>query len=692
MAKQSSAPVRESANQVRGNALVAGQPLTAGEPLRVVVENVRPRVDDGRFPIKRTAGETVEVHADIFADGHDALAAVLRHRPQGEEEWSEAPMEPLGNDQWRASFEIGSLGAHEFTIAAWPDRFTTWRLALAKKAEAGLDVSSELLEGAELVKQAAERAVGADREWLSRRARELANEESSPDRVTLALDGALTTAMARHPDRSRATTLERPLPLWADRERARFGTWYEMFPRSARPEPGAARHLPRRSRRGCRTIAGDGLRRALPAADPPDRQDASARAQQHARRGARRPGQPLGASAPPRAGTRRSIPSSARSKTSTASWRAARGHGIEIALDIAFQCSPDHPYVREHPEWFRAPPRRHHQVRREPAQEVPGHLSLRFRVRRLARPVGGAQERRPVLDRPRRQDLPRRQPAHQAVPLLGVADRARCRARIPTPSSCPRPSPGRRSCSYLAKVGFTQSYTYFTWRNTKARADRVLHRADPDRGARVPAAEPVRQHARHPARVPASRRPAGVPDPPGAGRDAGRVNYGIYGPPFELCEAPRSPGHRGIPRLGEVPGPRLGPRRPAHLRDLITRANRARREHRALQFDHRLRFHAVDNEHLIAYTKTTPDLSNVVLVVVNLDPRHPQEGWVRLPLRELGLPEHEPYQVHDLLDDQRYLWQRDRNFVRLDPQVCTAHLFVIQPRIPSERTSKPTAE
>ena len=322
---------------------------------RVVIERVTPAVDDGEFPIKRTPGEPVEVEADIFADGHDTLAAALLWRTQGERAWNETPMTPVVNDRWRARFEIAETAPYEYTIEAWIDRFESWRAALSKKVGAGQDVASELIEGAALVRDAAGRARDADRKRLTESAAAL--EDASADaatRVPAALADDLKALMARYEDRSRATRAERVYAVMVERERARFGAWYEMFPRSAGADPTrsatfkeAAARLPYVAAMGFDVLY-------LPPVHPIGRSfrkgpNNSLTAE------AADPGSPWAIGAA-EGGHKAIEPGLGTLEDFDRFVDAAKRQGLEIALDIAFQASPDHPYVKEHPSWFRHRP------------------------------------------------------------------------------------------------------------------------------------------------------------------------------------------------------------------------------------------------------------------------------------------------------------------------------------------------
>src|SRR5581483_11709605 len=316
-------------------------------PARVVIEGVTPEVDGGRFPAKRVIGEAVAVGADVFAEGHDRLAAVLRFRHARDEAWREVPMEAGPNDRWEATFTVEQLGIYEYVVHAWVDAFASWRTALAKKRDAGLDVTSELLEGAALVRRAAERATDADRQWLSSEAQALAGGGPAATRAARALAPELAARVARHPDRTRETRSERVLRVEVDRERAAYGAWYEMFPRSSGTFADVERRLP--------YVAGMGFDVLyLPPIHPIGRTHRKGRNNAPVA-AAGDPGSPWAIGAA-EGGHDAIHPELGTVADFTRLVAAARAQGIEIALDLAFQCSPDHPWVTAHPEWFRHRP------------------------------------------------------------------------------------------------------------------------------------------------------------------------------------------------------------------------------------------------------------------------------------------------------------------------------------------------
>jgi starch synthase (maltosyl-transferring) len=653
-------------------------------PSRVVIAKVRPEVDGGRFPIKRVVGEPVEVTADIFADGHEVLAARLLHRTAGSERWTEVPMAELGNDRWRASFRVVAQGHHEYTIQAWIDDFQTWRRDLLKRVEAGTQTTADLLIGAQLVAEAAERAAGSDAEELRECAKAMRAEAKSDLRaaVARALDERTTALAEKYADRSAGAFYDRNLVAVVDREKARFSAWYEMFPRSCAPE--GARHgtfadaitrLPYIAGMGFDVLylspihpIGRSHRKGLNNATESSTDDVGSPWAIGATEGGHKAIHPeLGAIE----GFRELV-------------AAAREHGIEIALDLAFQCSPDHPYVREHPEWFRIRPDGTVQYAENPPKKYEDIIPINF----------DTDEWRELWEELRsvalywieqgvrifRVDNPHTKPFAFWEWLIAEVKREHPEVLF-LAEAFTRP----KVMYELAKRGFTQSYTYFAWRNT--RWDLTQYFAELTES-------PVREFFR----------PNLWPNTPDilteqlqyGGRAAFQArlvlaatlgaSYGIYGPAFELCEnRALRPGSEEYLDSEKYQIRRWDLDRPDSLREFIGRVNAIRRENPALQSNARLRFHAVDNDQLIAYSKTSEDGTSAILVVVNLNPYQTHSGWVDMDGDALGLPEGQPYQMHDLLSEARYLWQGRRNYVELNPSILPAHIFRVRRRVRSER-------
>ncbi len=655
--------------------------LGAERPSRVVVEGVSPEVDHGRFPAKRTVGEKVVVEADVYAEGHDVLAAVLRWRPESRPEWTEVPMEPLGNDRWRAAFTPGTLEPHRYSVEGWVDAFLSWRAGIAKKAAAQQVEAVDLLVGAGLIEAAAARAQGTQAARLRAAAAALRGSEPVEVRARLALDDEVALLVARHPDRSGARRLGRELVLDVERERARYGAWYELFPRSAAPEPG--RHGTLRdvtARLGY--VAGMGFDVLyLPPIHPIGRSHRKGKNNA----GAAAPGD-VGspwAIGDPEGGHTALHPELGTLDDFRRLVTSARALGLEIALDFALQCSPDHPWVKEHPGWFRRRPDGSVQYAENPPKKYQDIYPIDFETpewRELWQALLGVVEFWAAEDvRILRVDNPHTKPFRFWEWLIAEA-----RRKYPDLVFLAEAFTRPKVMYQLGKLGFSQSYTYFTWRNTKWELTEYL-RALTKTG------------------VQDFFRPSFWPNTPdilpehlqwgGRAMFQARLvlaatlsaSYGIYGPAFELMEARAREAGSEEYLDSEKYEVRYWDLEADSLRDFIGRVNRIRRDHPALHANDTLAFHRIDNEQLLAYSKSTEDRSDAVLVVVNLDPHHVQSGWLELPLEPLGIAPGEPYQVHDLLGGGRYFWRGGRNYVEIDPRAAPAQIFRIRRRLRTER-------
>jgi starch synthase (maltosyl-transferring) len=652
-------------------------------PTRIVIDNVRPEIDAGRFPIKRTVGEWVEVTADVYADGHDALAAILRFRRESEPGWTEVPMEPLGNDRWRAAFTVTALEPYRYTVEGWPDAFRTWRRGLRKKVDAGLAEPVDFLVGAEIVAATAGRAKGADSRALAARAAALRDGASGPgDRAATALDESLAVLADRYPDRARSGHAPRELLVMVERERARFGAWYEMFPRSCSPEEGRHGTLADCERR-LAYVAHMGFDVLyLPPVHPIGRAHRKGRDNAPVA-GPGDVGSPW-AIGGPEGGHKALHPDLGNLEDFRRLVAAAEEHGLEIAMDLAYQCSPDHPYVREHPEWFQRRPDGTVQYAENPPKKYEDIYPIDFETKAWRELW---DELRSVVDywigqgvRIFRVDNPHTKAFAFWEWLIGEVRRAHPDV-IFLAEAFTRPNVMYR----LAKLGLSQSYNYFPWRNTKEELTEYFQELTTTE---------VREFLR----------PNLWPNTPDiltetlqfGGRAAFQARLvlaatlgasdGIYGPAFELLEnEARTPGGEEYARSEKYELRHWRLDAPESLRAFVTRVNRIRRENPALHGSLGLRFHAVDNPQLIAFTRVTRDLSNIVLVVANLDPHHVHSGWLVLPLAELGLDGVGAYQVHDLLTDARFFWNGPRNYVEVDPQAAPAHIFRVRRRVRTER-------
>ena len=648
--------------------------------LRAVIEKVKPEIDGGRFPAKRVVGERMTVEADIFTDGHDALAAALLYRRKSDSHWSETPMESLDNDRWRATFEVTEIGTYLYTLQAWVDRFESWRQGLAKKLQARQDVAIDLLIGAGLVEEIANRAPPTDKKQLGNFISILRSKQ--PDARETALLPELAALMAKYSDRRWAVTYEKELRVNVDREKARFSTWYEMFPRSCASEPGVHGTL-----RDCEQqlpyVASMGFDVLyLPPIHPIGRSFRKGK-NNEVNAGPEDVGSPWAIGA--KEGGHKAIhPQLGTLEDFKRLVTKAKESGIEIALDIAFQCAPDHPYAREHPEWFRKRPDGSIQYAENPPKKYQDIYPLDFETDHWKELW---DELKSIIVfwceqgvRIFRVDNPHT----KAFPFWEWAI-AEVKKDYPEALFLAEAFTRPKVMYRLAKLGFSQSYTYFAWRNTKWELTQYFTEltqteiADFFRASLWPNTPDILTEYLQFGGRPAFMTRLVLAATLGA-------NYGIYAPAFELCEnVPRDPGSEEYLNSEKYELKHWDLERKDSLKEFIALVNRIRGENRALQSDRSLRFHPVDNPEIICFSKQTEDLKNVIVVVVNLDPHHTQSGWVELAMEELGLLPQQPFQMHDLLTNARYLWHGARNYVQLNPDTVPAQIFRVRHRLRHEQ-------
>ncbi len=633
------------------------------------IESVAPAVDGGRYPVKRVIGDEVAVAGDLVADGHDAVAGVVRFRHEREPVWREIALVAGANDRYGASFAAAALGLYRFQLEAWIDAFAGWSAALGKKVEAALDVRVELLVGADLVRAAAARA-GADAAALVRAANALASPERSPaERIDVALGAELAALMAKHPDRS-AATQSAEYAVRVERGLARFGAWYELFPRSCgkNGKHGTFRDaeamLPYVADLGFDVVY-------LPPIHPIGR----------TRRKGRNNGlicNPGDPGSPWAVGAEEGGHTAIHPELGTFAElehfrREAEAHGLELAIDVALQASPDHPWVKEHPEWFRMRPDGTIQFAENPPKKYEDIYPLDFEsadwpsLWRALYQVFEFWCERGIrvfrVDNPHTKSL-----AFWEWCIAAVLERHPDAVFLSEAFTRPK------LMYALAKVGFSQSYTYFTWRNWDWELRDYMHEL-----VHTPVAEffrpsfwpntpdilpPHLQHGGRAAFIARLVLAAGL-----------SANYGIYGPAFELMEHVARPGSEEYldNEKYELKAWRLDD--PRSLRPVVRRINRIRRQNPALQRNDGYAWHPSDNGALFAFSKRWRD--NVVLVVVNLDFHHRQGGHLALDLGALGLDRGAAFTVHDLVGDGEFSWQGARNYVELDPHVMPVHVFRI---------------
>jgi starch synthase (maltosyl-transferring) len=663
---------------------------------RVIIEEIQPQVDCGRYPARRFLNDLVKISAAIFSDGHDHVAAQLLYKHESESEWRTVRMKELPNDLWNSSFPADRIGSWSFAIQAWVDHFETWRSDLKKRLAAQPDSESPDAAkrdlppqdiplafniGAALLDQASARARGVDAKQLKSigaSLRLLAAQKAAVYEDPLTYE--IEELAASYPDLTFATT-SRELTLWIDRERARFSSWYELFPRSATSDP--SRHgtfvdvellLPEIAAMGFDILYMPPIHPIGTAFRKGPNNSVTA--------GPNDEGSPWAIGSPE--GGHKAI----HSKLGTFAdfdhlVAAAQANGMEIALDIAFQCSPDHPWVKEHPEWFIHRPDGTIQYAENPPKKYQDIYPLNFESTDWKslwdelRSVFQFWIYRGVrvfrVDNPHTKALPFWEwcinDLHTEAPDVLFLAEAFTRPHV---------------MYSLAKGGFSQSYTYFTWRTEKKELQSYFEEITqpPVSDFFTPNVWPNTPDILH-ASLQTGGRAAFMQRIILATTLA--ASYGIYGPAYELGEnLPARPGPGKTDSEEYLNSEKYEIRRwdrtAAHsIAPLITRLNQIRRTNPALQDDLSLRFHEVDNPQIIVYSKsalaTSTDPANVILTVVNLDAHNEQAGWIDLDLKQLGVAHDEYFDVEDLLTGIHYQWHDRSNYVALRPNVMPAHIF-----------------
>jgi starch synthase (maltosyl-transferring) len=648
---------------------------------RVVIEEVSPQVECGRYPAKRIVNDVVTVTAAVFGDGHDLVAGRVLYRPSSEKAWKSAPLSAINNDLWSADFTVETIGGWEFTIEAWVDHFGTWCADLKKRldavksaadpATAGQDIPLALRTGARLLAEIAERADNSYKGAFAQQATVLEQLAAANELdYEYPLTKEFIEQASKYPDPELVIRFPRTLTLWVDRELARYSTWYELFPRSTGVD--ASTHgtfadvqalLPGIADMGFNVLY-------MPPIHPIGRSFRKG-PNNSVKAGPNDPGSPwaIGSSE----GGHQAIHSELGTlKDFKSLVGAAKKLGMEIALDIAFQCAPDHPWVAEHPDWFVIRPDGSIQYAENPPKKYQDIYPLNFESPNwrglwdALRGVFAYWIRQGVtvfrVDNPHTKALPFWEwcinDLHQKWPEAIFLAEAFTRPHV---------------MYSLAKGGFSQSYTYFTWRTTKADIQKYFEEITKP---------PVTDYF-HPNLWP------NTPDILHASlQDGGRpafiqrlilaatlgANYGIYGPGFELCDGtPVKPGSEEYLDSEKYEIRHWNRSREDSLSDLITTINKIRQGNRSLQSDSSLHFHSAENPQILCYSKVSG--SNCILVAINLDPFNEQGGWIDLDLGQLGLTSDATFDVEDLLTGSTYQWHGSRNYVALRPRVMPAHIL-----------------
>jgi len=639
---------------------------------RIVIGSVTPQIEGGRFPVQRVTGEELVVQADIFSDGHDEVAALLLYRKQTEQLWQEVPMQRLEEDRWQAAFTLGEPGVYLYTVAGWLDHFATWQKDLAKKHAAGQDLSVDILVGVALLEKAAQDEPGPGAATLIQAAAAL-GKAASPGRAVAVGCAPGLAELFKGADSELATRYHQELCVSVDRKKALFSSWYELFPRSCGP---AGRHgtfkdclalLPEISQMGFDVLY-------LPPIHPIG--TASRKGKGNATRATPAdPGSPW-AIGSHEGGHKAVHPELGSLQDFRTLVKAAGKMGIEIALDLAFQCSPDHPYLKEHPEWFLWRPDGTVQYAENPPKKYQDIIPFNFETdsfrelwEELKSVVFYWMDQGVLIFRV---DNPHTKPFAFWQWLIGEA-KQKSPEVIFLAEAFTRP----KVMSWLAKLGFDQSYSYFAWRNSKQELIDYLEE--------ITGAE-AREYLR----------PNFWPNTPDiltqflqvGGRPAFLIrlvlaatlssSYGIYGPPFELCIAAAEPDSEEYLHSEKYEIRTWDRDAPGNLRPFIATLNRVRRENTALQSTSNLKFYQAESDSVLFYGKSSADRSNHVLVAVNLDPFHARKTRLQVPIEELGIQPGESYLVQDLLSGENYIWQGAWNTLELNPAHTPARIFRVR--------------
>src|SRR5437870_4009088 len=639
-----------------------------------VIENLRPLIAGGRYPVKRIVEDDLAVEADVFKDGHDVVAAALKWRLVGEPRWHETAMSFVDNDRWRGICSLNEVGTYEYTVEAWTDTFRSWRDEFTKKFEADVrDLATEALEGAVLIESAGKRAHVAEDSTRLCELSECIRTADNAQINNIVHSGELEVLMATYPDRSWATQYAPPPRVIVERTEAQIAAWYEFFPRSAEG-------------RGDR---GSTFRDCLPRVD-----DAKAMGFKviyfppihpigHTNRKGRNnsvtakpsdPGVPWAIGS--EAGGHKAV-EPALGTLADFDWlqKQVRKRGMEIALDFAINCSPDHPYVKEHPDWFYKRPDGTIKYAENPPKKYEDIYPLNFRcenwrelwVEMKSIVLFWAERGVRIF----RVDNPHTKPiAFWEYLIEGV------REKYPDTIFLAEAFTRPKMMKSLARAGFNQSYTYFTWRNSKRELIEYFTELTKTQ---------MREYFR----------PNLWPDTPDilafvlhdGGRPAFMIRvalaatlstlYGIYSG-YELCENEALPDREEYLDSEKYQFKERDWNAPGNIKNWIARLNKIRKENRALQSYTNLRFYPAENDAILFYGKMTAARDNIILVVVNLDPHRKQHSFVDVPIDQFGQMESDVYEVHDLLSDARYIWRGRRNYVELDPKIQPAHVFRVR--------------
>lgn len=635
---------------------------------RVIIENVQPVVEAGAYPAKRTVGERVDVTAHIFGDGHDHVRARVGYKEKSEKAWSYRELLPLGNDEWAGDFIVTEKGHYEFFVEAWIDHFDTWWDGMKKKVAAKVDVGVEVMEGAEMLAALANQYPD---ESLKKYANLFGTESKSNEAIQAIWTPEFEKIVHQFP-LIQFSTRSATYSIKSEFKKALFSTWYELFPRSSALEPG--RHgtfrdviklLPRIHAMGFDVLY-------LPPIHPIGKVNRKGK-NNNVRAQAGEPGSPW-AIGSDEGGHKAIHPELGTIADYTALITEAKKLGIDLAMDVAFQCAPDHPYVKEHPDWFRQRPDGSIQYAENPPKKYQDIYPFNFETedwKNLWNELKSvfiywAEQGVRIF----RVDNPHTKPFVFWKWVI-----AEVQTNYPDTIFLSEAFTRPKVMANLAKVGFTQSYTYFTWRVTKQEIVEYLTELTqgPSRNYFRPNFWPntpdiLPYHLQHQGENVFILRYALAATL--------SSSYGMYGPVYEFFENNPVEGKEEYFNSEKYEIKHYNWRKTNRMTDIIALMNGIRHQHPAFHSTWNLTFCPVENNNIIAYLKATDDLTDIVLVVVNLDPHNVQTGYIQVPHWKLGLrPDRINMKLHDLFTDERYTWAQEWNYVELNPHKLPFHVF-----------------
>lgn len=642
--------------------------MTKGKT-RVIIENVQPLVDGGLYPAKRTVGERVDVTAAIYGDGHDHIRAEVLYKKKEATEWERVELTPTFNDEWKASFYVPEKGTYVYTLQAWVDHFDTWYDGFKKKANAKVDVKVELMEGAILL-----RTLGQSNKDLLSIARKLEDTQRYQVAIDLVMSQEFANVVHENPLRENETKLNQEISIQVEHTKANYSAWYEFFPRSASLESGkhgtfqdCIRLLPRIAAMGFDVLY-------FPPIHPIGKINRKGK-NNNVRSLPGEPGSPW-AIGSDEGGHKSVLPALGTIEDFKKLIAESKKLGIDVAMDIAFQCAPDHPYVQEHPEWFKQRPDGSIQYAENPPKKYQDIYPFNFESDNWE---ALWDELRSVflfwmeqgvtifrIDNPHTKPIPF---WHWVI--------AEVQKKNPDVIFLSEAFTRPKVMASLAKVGFTQSYTYFTWRVSKQELMEYVN--DLVYG-------PSRNYFR----------PNFWPNTPdilpyhlqNQGENSFILryalaatlssNYGVYGPAYEFYENTPIEGREEYFNSEKYELRNYDWKRTNRMTDIMSLLNKIRKENAALQSTWNIQFCPIENNQIIAFLKATDDLSNIILVVANLDTNRGQSGYIQLPKERLKLTDKVNIKLHDLITDEHYTWTQDWNFVDLNPHKMPFHLFKLE--------------